>query len=282
VAEIAEQKADGPDAASPIVDVAWIASRQADTSVRLVELDVSGAAYNAGHIPGAILWNAYSDLRDQHYKPIGTAELEALLCRSGITPGSTLVFYGYGAALGFWLMSAHGHNDVRMLVGPREQWVQAGEAWSTDVPSPSPSAYPLAAANAKAISSRADAQAAIGDPGIVLLDVRSEGEFSGERFWPSGATADTGRAGHAPGAVSVPIDLLLDDDGSFRGADELRRALETAGVTPAQTVITYCTIGNRASQAAFALRYLLGYPDVRVYYASWVDWGKTDGMPIEP
>jgi thiosulfate/3-mercaptopyruvate sulfurtransferase len=98
---------------------------------------------------------------------------------------------------------------------------------------------------------------------------------------PSGATEDTGRAGHVPGAISVPIDLLRAEDDTFRGVEEIRSAMAGAGVTPEQHVITYCTIGNRAGQAWFALKYLLGYPNVTVYHGSWVEWGKSLDTPVE-
>jgi thiosulfate/3-mercaptopyruvate sulfurtransferase len=266
----------------PMVDAAWIAAHAHDPKVRLIEIDVSRADYDAGHIPGAVLWNAYSDLRDANYRPIDRAGLERLLSRSGVAPETTLVFYGYGAALGFWLMSAHGHRDVRMLAGSREQWAQAGGRWSTDVPAPEESSYPLAAASPDLLASRADVEAASADAGDVLLDVRAELEYNGDRFWPSGATADAGRAGHVPGAISVPIDLLRNEDDTPKPVAELRSVLERAGVTSEKKVITYCTIGNRASQAWFALKYLLGYPDVSVYYGSWVEWGKTADAPVEP
>jgi len=265
-----------------IIDASWIAEHERDPKVRLIELDVSPSAYESGHIPGAVFWNAYTDLRDADYRPIEREQLERLLSRSGLSPETTLVFYGYGAALGFWLMKAHGHDDVRMLVGSREQWAQAGGQWSTDLPEPTGSAYRLAHPDADALASRADVEAAIGQARGVLLDVRSEPEFSGERFWPSGAAEDTGRAGHVPGAVSVPIDLIRNEDDTFKAADDMRRALEKAGVRPEQKVITYCTIGNRASQAWFALTHLLGYPAVSVYYGSWVEWGKAANTPIEP
>jgi len=112
--------------------------------------------------------------------------------------------------------------------------------------------------------------------------VRSREEYSGERFWPSGATADAGRPGHIPGSISVPIDLLRNDDDTLKSSEELRRVLDGAGVTRDKKVIAYCTIGNRASQAWFALKYLLGYPDVSVYYGSWVEWGKAAETPVEP
>ena len=82
-----------------------IASHIDDPSVRFVEIDVSAAAYNAGHIPRAVLWNAYTDLRHSDYRPVSAAELQDLLRKSGVTPDMTVVFYGYGAHLGFWLLN---------------------------------------------------------------------------------------------------------------------------------------------------------------------------------
>jgi thiosulfate/3-mercaptopyruvate sulfurtransferase len=270
---------DGDDGAT--VDVDWIAGRTGDPRVRLVEVDVSRASYDQGHIPGAIVWNAYADLRDRNYQPVGLAQLQKLLARSGISPETRAVVYGYGAPLGFWLLKAHGHEDARMLVGQREQWTQAGHEWSTDVPESTDYVHPPVVAIADLIASREVVQDAIDDPTQILLDVRAEAEYRGDRFWPSGATEDVGRTGHIPTAVNVPIDELHTDAGALKDPEELRRILDGAGVTPDKTVITYCTIGNRASEAWYVLRYVLGYPDARVYYGSWVDWGKRDDTPIE-
>ena len=264
-----------------LVDVDWIAARLDDPGVQLIEIDVSRAAHDEGHIPGAVLWNAYSDLRDPSYRPIDRMEFGRLLTRSGVTRGTTAVVYGYGAPLGFWLLKQHGVDDVRMLPGSREQWPNSGREWETDAPGPVESGDPEWTEDARLLATRDAIEAAIGDPKQVILDVRSDLEYTGERFWPSGATEDTGRAGHVPGAVSVPIDLLRADDGTSRSPAELQAIFDRAGVTKDKSVITYCTIGNRASEAWFALTYLLGYPDVRVYYGSWVDWGRAADTPIE-
>ncbi len=269
---------------SPIVDVAWVAGHRGDQGVRLLEVDVSRAAYDQGHIPGAALWNAYTDLRDPAYHPIPRDAFAELAARSGIDVASTVVVYGYGAALGFWLLTANGFPDVRLLDGPRDAWLQAGEEWTTETPLPpaTRTPRPLPDELSSVIATRESVAAAIDDPTTILVDVRSDPEYAGERFWPSGATADAGRPGHIPGAVSVPIDQLRTETGTLRGPDELQRVFENAGVTKERSVITYCTIGNRASHAWFALKYLLGYPDVAVYYGSWVDWGKRADTPIEP
>ncbi len=267
--------------ADATVDLQWIVAHVGDPGVRLVEVDVSRAAYGEGHIPGAILWDAYVDLRDSAYRPVPPPELQRLFSRSGITPETVVVFYGYAAPLGFWLMRAHGHKDVRMLIGPRGQWAEAGERWTTEVPEFEESSYRLPGEHADILASRQAVEAAIGRPGQVILDVRSEPEYRGERFWPSGAAADSGRSGHIPGAVSVPIDSLRKENGEPKNVDELRGIFEEAGVTKDKAVITYCTIGNRASEAWFALSYGLGYPNARVYYDSWAVWGKLSDTPVE-
>lgn len=263
------------------VDLDWIAANIDDPGVRLIEIDVTRVAYDKGHIPGAVLWNAYTDLRDEHYQPVEPAELQRLLSRSGIAPETRVVVYGYGAAVGFWLLKAHGNQGVRVLMGPRDQWPDTGREWSMDEPAPTETVYPGVVANTDLVASREAVEDAIDDPAQIILDVRSEAEYSGERFWPSGAAADAGRAGHVPGAVSVPIDLLRTADGKLKPADELHRILAQAGVTEDKAVISYCTIGNRASEAWFALKYLLGYPNARVYYGSWVEWGRATDTPIE-
>src|SRR5579864_7855252 len=115
---------------------AWLAEHLDDPHVRVVEVDVSRAAYNQGHIPGAVLWNAYADLHHADYSPLERGEFEELLSRSGLTPDATIVFYGYGPSLGFWLMKAYGHERARVLHGTRDGWREEGRPWTADLPKP--------------------------------------------------------------------------------------------------------------------------------------------------
>jgi thiosulfate/3-mercaptopyruvate sulfurtransferase len=259
----------------------WLAEHLDDLGVRVVEVDVSRAAYDQGHIPGAILWNAYTDLHHADYSPVERSELEDLLSRSGLAPSDTIVFYGYGPYLGFWLMKSYGHERALVLGGTRQAWREAGLPWTMALPEQVPSTYTLHIEEATQLMSLDVLQDTLGSGDPVILDVRSDAEFSGERFWPSGATEGAGRPGHIPGAVHLHADLLRKADGTFKSAEELRQLFQNHGVVPERSVVTYCTIGARASEAALVLKYLLGYPDVRVYDGSWAQWGTRAQTPIE-
>ncbi len=263
------------------VDTEFIAAHLADPSVVLVEVDVSPAAYESGHIPGSVLWNAYTDLRQPGYQTVSPEELGALVQRSGIGADTMVVTYGYAAHLGYWLLRSCGHDGVRLMDGSRDQWTDAGHAWSSDVPAPATSQYELPQQD-RFLASRRDVLETIADPSGIVLDVRADGEYDGAQFWPSGAPESVGRPGHVPGAVHLAIDSLRTSDGRFRGESDLRRVLQDRGITPSSEIVTYCTIGNRAAQAWFALTILLGYENVRVYYGSWVEWGMDPDSPIEP
>jgi thiosulfate/3-mercaptopyruvate sulfurtransferase len=267
--------------ADVLAEPAWLVEHLDDPDVRVVEVDVSRSKYEQGHIPGAILWNAYTDLHHADYSPLNPSEFEELLSRSGLTPDATIVFYGYGPYLGFWLLKAYGHERALVLGGTRDGWQKARLPWTTDLPELVPSIYTLPAAEATQLTSLDALQGTLGSGDPLILDVRSEAEFAGERFWPSGAMEGAGRPGHIPGAMHLHADLLCTADGAFKDVAALRQLFQDHGVVPERSVVTYCTIGIRASEAALVLRYLLGYPDVRVYCGSWAEWGTRLETPIE-
>jgi thiosulfate/3-mercaptopyruvate sulfurtransferase len=255
----------------PLVDTRWLADHLDDPTVRTIEVDVFAATYDQGHVPGALLWNAYADLRHSDYGTIDARELERLLERCGVQRETTVAFYGYAAHLGYWLVKAHGHARAVLLDGPRDQWTGP---WSSEVATPTPAGYSLG--NATTVVTCDELLLS----GGIVLDVRTEAEYAGEQFWPSGAPEEHGRPGHVPGALNLPISELRTDTG-FRPAPEMRAALRRRGITPEERVTTYCTIGNRASQAWYALTHLLGFPDVAVYYGGWAEWGSDASMPVE-
>ncbi|HTT54623.1 MAG TPA: sulfurtransferase [Streptosporangiaceae bacterium] len=266
---------------SILVDPAWLEAHLHDPAVRVVEVDVSRVAYDDWHIDGAVLWNVYADLKDTSYQLIAAPAVQRLLARSGISPGTTVVCYGYAPALGLWLLKLYGHADVRILNCSRGTWRGEGRPSSSVPAQPAVTGYVLPGQDERIRADHSAVRDAIGNPGSILLDVRTEQEYRGERFWPSGGMEPGGRPGHVPTAVHQPIGGLYDDRGAFRPAADLRAAFRAAGRDRDSEVITYCTIGGRASTAWFVLTYLLNREKVRVYDGSWAEWGRMAGTPVE-
>ncbi len=269
-----------------LVDADWVQANGSDANVRLVEVDVDTNAYNEGHIAGAVAWNWTTELQDQLNRDIASREqIEGLLSRSGIGPDTTIVLYGdnnnWFAAYAYWLLKLYGHDDVRLMNGGRKKWLADSRPTTQDVPSFAATGYRAKDGDASLRARKDDVLAGLGKQGVALVDVRSPAEFSGEIIAPPGMTETAQRAGHIPGAASVPWLQSVNEDGTFKSAEELEAIYGGKGVTADKAVTAYCRIGERSSHTWFVLRELLGYPNVANYDGSWTEWGSSIGTPIE-
>src|SRR5581483_7113132 len=192
-----------------LVETDWLAARLSDPSVRIAEVDVDTAAYELGHIPGAVGWAWNTQLCDTIRRDILSKEqLEALLSKTGIAPKTTIVLYGdnnnWFAAWAFWQLKIYGHQDVRIMDGGRKKLLAEGRPLSTDKPDVPRKTYK---AGARDLSLRAflpPVQKAVDTKSAVLVDVRSPQEFTGEILAPPGLPETCQRGGHIPGAKNIP------------------------------------------------------------------------------
>jgi thiosulfate/3-mercaptopyruvate sulfurtransferase len=269
-----------------LVDADWAQQHLEDPNTRFVEVDVDTTAYDQSHIPGAVGWNWTSQLADGIRRDIATREeFSTLLSQSGIGPDTTIVLYGdnnnWFAAWAYWQLKLFGHRDVRILNGGRKFWLDNGLPLTTDAPAHGPTDYRLPEPDFALRAFRDDILPRIGDPELALVDVRSPAEFNGEVIAPPGMSETAQRAGHIPGAASIPWAQTVREDGTFKSRDELADLYEAKGVTSDKDVIAYCRIGERSSHSWFVLHELLGYRRVRNYDGSWTEWGSMVGVPIE-
>jgi len=271
-----------------LVDTDWVAAHLDDPNIRLVESNEDVLLYSTGHVPGAINIDWHADLNDPVVRDyVNNEKFAALLSRHGITPETTVVFYGdknnWWATYSFWVFQLFGHTNAKVMNGGRLKWVQESRPLSKETPNYTPSQYPLPQRDDSRIRAFRDEVLEHQAAHKPLIDVRSPREYSGELLHMSDYPQEGAlRGGHIPGAKSVPWARAANADGTFKRADDLRAIYEDeAGLSSDQDVVAYCRIGERSSHTWFVLTYLLGYPRVRNYDGSWTEWGNAVQVPIE-
>ena len=272
--------------ADALVTTAWVAEHLGEPGYRLIEVDVNPAAYDGGHIEGAVGWDWKKDLQDQTVRDLASREaLERKLGESGVTPDTTVLLYGdnnnWFAAYAYWALKYYGHDNVKLVNGGRVKWEQEGRPYTTDAPQVEATSFSFPGeANEDLRAYREQVLAAIGSSGLV--DVRSPGEYSGQLLAPENLPQEGAqRGGHIPTAVNVPWATAVKEDGTFKDAGDLQALYGGKGISGDREVIAYCRIGERSAHTWFVLAELLGYPSVRNYDGSWTEWGSAIRAPIE-
>jgi thiosulfate/3-mercaptopyruvate sulfurtransferase len=269
-----------------LVDTQWVQDHLDDESIRIVEVDENPALYAEAHIPGAIGFDWKKDLQDQVKRDfLGPDEFGALFGSRGISNDHTIVLYGdrnnWFAAYTYWYLKYYGHDNVKLMNGPREKWIEEGRPTTSDVPSYDSASFKAQPGDETIRAKRDEVFAALSQ-NTSLVDVRSPQEFSGELIAMAGYEQEGAqRGGHIPGAASVPWAQAVKEDGTFKDADDLRELYTSKGVLNGNDIIAYCRIGERSAHTWFVLHELLGQDAVKNYDGSWTEWGNLVDVPIE-
>jgi thiosulfate/3-mercaptopyruvate sulfurtransferase len=271
---------------APLVSTQWVADNLNSGAFRLVEVDVDTTQYATGHIPGAIAFNWQTQLQDGVARDIiSKQDLEALLSAAGISNDTHIVLYGdnnnWFAAYALWLLQYYGHENVSLIDGGRKKWLAENRETTTDEPTFPATSYKVSKVNADYRADRDFVRQRLESGQFSLVDVRSPAEYVGDIIAPPGMTETAQRPGHIPGAKNIPWAQAVAEDGTYKSKEELQALYGGKGVDgSAADIVAYCRIGERSSHTWFALKYILGYENVRNYDGSWTEWGNLIGAPI--
>ncbi len=272
-----------------LVSTDWVADHLDDPAVRIVESNEDPLLYRSGHVPGSVEVDWARDLNHPVRRDyLEEKDFQALVNRLGITPATTIVFYGdknnWWACYAYWVFQLFGHAKAKVMDGGRLKWEKEGRPMTRDVPRYPPTEYPLPRRDDSKIRAfRDQVLQHVGRRGK-LVDVRSPQEYSGELLhMPDYPNEGALRGGHIPGAANIPWARAINpEDGTFKTAAELKAIYqEEKEIGSDDDVIVYCRIGERSSHTWFVLTHLLGYRDVRNYDGSWTEWGNLVNVPIE-
>lgn len=269
----------------PLVTTEWLADNLNKENLRIIEVSVNPGLYERGHIPGAVNFSWHKDLNDTVRRDIVSKEgFEKLLSNAGVAQDSTVIIYGdtnnWFAAWGAWVFDIYNVDNVKLLDGGRAKWEKENRPLTNRLPEIKPTEYKVSKVNTELRAYLADTLAAAeGKSDVKLVDIRSADEYSGKIFAPAGVPELSIRAGHIPGAANVPWGKAVNEDGTFKSAEVLKKIYADVGVDGTKPVITYCRIGERSSHTWFALSKILGY-NVKNYDGSWTEYGNAVGVPI--
>jgi len=245
----------------------------------------SGMDYFMGHLPGAVntAWKDFCHpsspirgLLDPDQKRLGE-KLGAL----GISHNKMVIVYadpfrcfGDDARI-LWTLLSAGHQNVRVLDGGWPKWRAEKRPIERGGASPKPGEFQIKPNPSVGITKDEVMERVQGKKTFTaIIDSRTPQEYHGE------TGPGIPRGGHIPGAVNIPWNSFFKDDGTFKSPEEMRKAFEAQGVTQEKEVITYCTAGVRAAHLFFTLK-VAGYPDVKNYSGSWLEWSNDPSLPIE-
>lgn len=283
-----------------LVETSWLTEHLHDPHLRIVDMrgyvrniEHNGVPdalyvgardeYEQEHIPGAVYIDWTSDIIDPDdavEAQIAPVERFAdMMGRLGVGDQHLVVAYDSHPASQFatrlwWALKYYGHDEVVVLNGGFKKWKSEDLPLERAIP-----AYPAAiftpVVQPQLRATAEDVLASLEQQGVKLIDARDRGQYMGA------VVRGEGRAGHIPGAISLPREELIDPaTGTFRSNNELAQIFAANGVQPEQHVVAYCNGGVAATTVLFSLS-MLGYPKLTNYDGSWNEWGRRQDLPTQ-
>jgi thiosulfate/3-mercaptopyruvate sulfurtransferase len=259
-----------------VVSLSWLADNR--EAVRIVDVREAWEYDGIGHVPGAVNVPFDAIRAEEHAAEGGEGEgmlpdpdgFVALMGENGISRSDRVVAYDdhHGVFAARFLVTAalfgHPHESLHLLDGDFSAWQRDRETTS-GAPEPEPTTYQIDRPAETPLVDIDAVEAAIDDPGTVIVDTREDWEFE---------------EGHIPGAVRLDWRELVDDETrGIKPREELESILAERGITRDKRILLYCNTARRISHTYTVLEHL-GYPDLAFYEGSLTEW-EAAGRPLE-
>lgn len=244
----------------------------------------SEKAYKKGHIPRAMSapWQPFTHMDGKPGDPgwgvlLPPKDLADRIGALGIDGSMPVVVYadppGWGEDGRFaWMAMMAGIENIRILDGGITAWKKAGGDTTRDEPN-NPAREMVIRQWDETLDATTNWLQTHKDT-VKIVDSRSPAEYKGVVKYGEA------RGGHLPGAVLISFDTLFVKDGILKSHSELKQIFQSAGLTPYDQIVTYCTAGIRSAHMALVLR-MAGFEKARNYDASFYEWAGMKELPLE-
>jgi thiosulfate/3-mercaptopyruvate sulfurtransferase len=272
-----------------VVSAKWLAKHM--NNPHLVIVDVRAPKdYAAGHIPHAI--NVYKGeyfqkgfIGDIGHVLDAPEMITDVFNKNGLSNDSVIVFYssnasqkGYTfATREFWTAWMYGLKNTALLHGGIEGWIAQKHPVSKEMTSPKMGNFKIQDMSLDAIATWPDIYQALATKQVQIVDAREPAHFNG---------TDTDKRlmkhGHFPGAIEVAYFKFLKKRGNYYELvtpNEAKKVMKTSKVSLSKPIIDYCNTGHLASGDWFAIKFLAGAKNIKMYDASMYEYTRTD-LPV--
>ena len=255
-----------------IVDGSWYLPSQGRNA---------GAEYEAGHLPRAIFFDHDEvvdlDSKLPHTLP-APEDFARIVGSMGIAETDTIVVYDgpglFSAPRCRWIFRVMGAENVFILEGGLDGWKREGRPLTAEPTKIAPNVF-KATFDASRVATLDDMREIVASGSSQIADARPAGRFAGVDPEPRPGL----RGGHMPGAKSLPF-ASFSRDGKLLPKQELKQAVEAAGLDLSKPIVTSCGSGVSAAIISLALE-TLGHNDNRLYDGAWAEWGGLPDTPVE-
>ena len=265
------------DIGKHLASAAWLQQNLARAELLLIDASPT-PMFAAQHIPGAV----HADLMSFGGRELSPPQMQRRLQAWGISPGKKLVLYDqdgqmWAARLFFDLYQlGFPAADMLLLDGGLTAWKAAGGALTKE-PTPAPAAgtFRITRSRDEVVARLPEFLAATGDPQqhAVVEALEPEYYYGGTKFFD--------RGGHVPNAVMLPRSDFFDANQRFKSPAQIQRLLNHLGITPERQITSYCGGGVAAAVPFFAMKFMLGYPEVKLFRGSQIEWLRDGrGLPM--